>query len=301
MLLFDEMLTGLRPHPRGAQHHFGVVPDLATYGKALGSGFPIGAIAGRADILDGVDGGFWRYGDDSRPEVETTFFGGTYMQHPLSMAAAKAVLTHLTAEGPGLQERLNARTDALAADLNAFFGDEEFPLELSHFGSMFRFTPRADMELLYQHLLLRGVYVWEWRSFYLSTAHTDSDVERVSDAVKDSLRALRQGGFFPATRRRRAPLPKPKSKATRPRPAPDFGVYFFGDYPDAGRPAGKASRPPAARPTPTTGSSRRPVSPTSTASAPSGYPSATSIPSAVSSPTRPCSRPRWPGRPAASG
>lgn len=232
VLLFDEMLTGLRPHPRGAQHHFGVVPDLATYGKALGSGFPIGAIAGRADILDGVDGGFWRYGDDSRPEVETTFFGGTYMQHPLSMAAAKSVLTHLTAEGPGLQERLNARTDALAADLNAFFADEEFPLELSHFGSMFRFTPRADMELLYQHLLLRGVYVWEWRSFYLSTAHTDSDIERVSDAVKDSLRALRQGGFLPATRPRRATTPKPNPKQ-RPRPAPDFGVYFFGDYPDA--------------------------------------------------------------------
>jgi natural product biosynthesis luciferase-like monooxygenase protein len=232
VLLFDEMLTGLRPHPRGAQHHFGVVPDLATYGKALGGGFPIGAVAGRADILDGVDGGFWRYGDDSRPEVETTFFGGTYMQHPLSMAAAKAVLTHLIAEGPGLQERLNARTDALAADLNAFFGREEFPLELSHFGSMFRFTARADMELLYQHLLLRGVYVWEWRSFYLSTAHTDSDIERVSDAVKDSLRALRQGGFLPATRQH-APRPKPRPRSARPRPAPDFGVYFFGDYPDA--------------------------------------------------------------------
>ncbi|MFF4269216.1 MupA/Atu3671 family FMN-dependent luciferase-like monooxygenase [Streptomyces sp. NPDC001536] len=228
VLLFDEMLTGLRPHPRGAQHHFGVVPDLATYGKALGSGFPVGAIAGRADIMDGVDGGFWRYGDESRPTAETTFFGGTYLQHPLSMAAAKAVLTHLAAEGPGLQERLNARTDALADDLNRFFTDEEFPLELAHFGSMFRFVHRADMELLYQHLLLRGIYVWEWRSFYLSTAHTDADVERVADAVKGSLRELREAGFFPASRSavgRTRPQPRPKQ--------PDFGVYFFGDYPDA--------------------------------------------------------------------
>ncbi|MEU6846572.1 MupA/Atu3671 family FMN-dependent luciferase-like monooxygenase [Streptomyces sp. NPDC046716] len=227
VLLFDEMLTGLRPHPRGAQHHFGVVPDLATYGKALGSGFPVGAIAGRADLLDGVDGGFWRYGDDSSPGAETTFFGGTYLQHPLSMVAAKAVLTHLTAEGPALQERLNARTDALADDLNTFFRAEEFPLELAHFGSMFRFTHRADMELLYQHLLLRGIYVWEWRSFYLSTAHTDADVERVADAVKDSLRELRAGGYFPGAR------PRTAAKPERPRPAPDFGVYFFGDYPDA--------------------------------------------------------------------
>ncbi|MEU9912728.1 MupA/Atu3671 family FMN-dependent luciferase-like monooxygenase [Streptomyces sp. NPDC051001] len=228
VLLFDEMLTGLRPHPRGAQHHFGVVPDLATYGKALGSGFPVGAIAGRADIMDGVDGGFWRYGDESRPTAETTFFGGTYLQHPLSMVAAKAVLTHLAAEGPGLQERLNARTDALADDLNRFFTDEEFPLELAHFGSMFRFVHRADMELLYQHLLLRGIYVWEWRSFYLSTAHTDTDTERVADAVKGSLRELRGAGFFPTTRR------APARARTENRPErPDFGVYFFGDYPDA--------------------------------------------------------------------
>nr|WP_234441599.1 MupA/Atu3671 family FMN-dependent luciferase-like monooxygenase [Streptomyces sp. WM6386] len=228
VLLFDEMLTGLRPHPRGAQHHFGVAPDLATYGKALGSGFPVGAIAGRADIMDGVDGGFWRYGDESRPTAETTFFGGTYLQHPLSMAAAKAVLTHLAAEGPGLQKRLNARTDALADDLNRFFTDEEFPLELAHFGSMFRFVHRADMELLYQHLLLRGIYVWEWRSFYLSTAHTDADTERIADAVKGSLRELREAGFFPTTRPTvgRA-QPEPRTKQ------PDFGVYFFGDYPDA--------------------------------------------------------------------
>ncbi|WYB32009.1 aminotransferase class III-fold pyridoxal phosphate-dependent enzyme [Streptomyces sp. SM1P] len=203
VLLFDEMLTGLRPHQRGAQAHFGVVPDLATYGKALGGGFPIGAVAGRADLLDGVDGGFWRYGEPGGPARETTFIGGTYMQHPLSMAAARAVLTHLTEQGPGLQSGLNDRTQALADRLNAFFHDEEFPLELAHFGSMFRFKHRADLELLYHHLQLRGVYVWEWRSFYLSTAHTEEDVNRVAEAVEGSLRELRDGGFFPGPLRAR--------------------------------------------------------------------------------------------------
>ncbi|MFJ6439532.1 MupA/Atu3671 family FMN-dependent luciferase-like monooxygenase [Streptomyces sp. NPDC091649] len=228
VLLFDEMLTGLRPHPRGAQEHFGVVPDLATYGKALGAGFPIGAVAGRADLLDGVDGGFWRYGEPGGPSRETTFIGGTYMQHPLSMAAARAVLTHLTERGPGLQSGLNARTQALADRLNAFFRDEEFPLELAHFGSMFRFRHRADLELLYHHLQLRGVYVWEWRSFYLSTAHTEEDVDRVAKAVEGSLRELREGGFFPRSAR-----PAARVRAEPPRPAPDFGVYFFGDYPQS--------------------------------------------------------------------
>lgn len=229
VLLFDEMLTGLRPHPRGAQEHFGVVPDLATYGKALGAGFPIGAVAGRADLLDGVDGGFWRYGEPGGPSRETTFIGGTYMQHPLSMAAARAVLSHLTERGPGLQSGLNSRTQALADRLNAFFRDEEFPLELAHFGSMFRFRHRADLELLYHHLQLRGVYVWEWRSFYLSTAHTEEDVERVAEAVEGSLRELRDGGFFP-----RATRPTAVPRAEVPRPAPDFGVYFFGDCPETG-------------------------------------------------------------------
>ncbi|WP_239481437.1 MupA/Atu3671 family FMN-dependent luciferase-like monooxygenase [Streptomyces sp. CS014] len=229
VLLFDEMLTGLRPHQRGAQDHFGVVPDLATYGKALGAGFPIGAVAGRADLLDGVDGGFWRYGEPGGPARETTFIGGTYMQHPLSMAAARAVLTHLTEQGPGLQSGLNDRTQALADRLNAFFRDEEFPLELAHFGSMFRFRHRADLELLYHHLQLRGVYVWEWRSFYLSTAHTEEDVNRVAEAVEGSLRELRDGGFFPRSAPRPAAAVKP---VDAPRPAPDFGVYFFGDYPE---------------------------------------------------------------------
>ncbi|MER5636064.1 MupA/Atu3671 family FMN-dependent luciferase-like monooxygenase [Kitasatospora sp. NPDC002227] len=200
VLMFDEMLTGFRPALRGAQELYGVTPDLATYGKLLGGGFPIGAIAGRADIMDGVDGGYWSYGDASYPPGETTFFGGTYIQHPVSMVAARAVLAHLKASGPGLQQRLNSRTDRFAAGLNGFFEAEEFPLRLAHFGSMFRFEHRADMELLYHHLLLRGVFVWEWRNFFLSTEHTDEDLAVVTDAVQGSLRELRDAGFFPKAR-----------------------------------------------------------------------------------------------------
>ncbi|MEU2667434.1 MupA/Atu3671 family FMN-dependent luciferase-like monooxygenase [Streptomyces sp. NPDC007164] len=196
VLMFDEMLTGFRPALRGAQELYGVTPDLATYGKLLGGGFPIGAIAGRSDIMDGVDGGHWTYGDDSGPTADTTFFGGTYLQHPVSMTAAHAVLTHLKEHSPHLQERLNARTTELATGLNDFFEAEEFPLRMGWFGSQFRFEHRADMELLYYHLMLRGVHVWEWRNFFLSTAHTDGDIEHVADAVRGSLRDLRKAGFF---------------------------------------------------------------------------------------------------------
>ncbi|MGW6906307.1 MupA/Atu3671 family FMN-dependent luciferase-like monooxygenase [Streptomyces sp. NPDC054940] len=257
VLLFDEMLTGFRPALRGAQELYGVTPDLATYGKLLGGGFPIGAIAGRADIMDGVDGGHWSYGDDSYPPADTTFFGGTYIQHPVSMVAARAVLTHLKEHSPRLQERLNARTAELAATLNGFFEAEEYPLRMSHFGSQFRFEHRADLELLYHHLMLRGVHVWEWRNFFLSTAHSDGDIEFVADAVRDSLRELRAAGFFPGGRPTSDPTPVPApaptpapvasmawnaaavtGSRTAPPPVaevaprtPDFSVYFFGDYP----------------------------------------------------------------------
>ncbi|MDQ0753852.1 iturin family lipopeptide synthetase A [Streptomyces africanus] len=219
VLLFDEMLTGFRPAPRGAQDLYGVTPDLATYGKLLGGGFPIGAIAGRADIMDGVDGGYWSYGDDSYPPADTTFFGGTYIQHPVSMVAARAVLTHLTEHSPHLQERLNARTAELAATLNGFFEAEEYPLRMTHFGSQFRFEHRADMELLYHHLMLRGVHVWEWRNFFLSTAHSDGDIEFVADAVRDSLRELRSAGFFPGGRPVAPKATPPKQAPAAPEPS----------------------------------------------------------------------------------
>src|SRR5205807_9483597 len=86
-----------------------------------------------------------------------------------------------------------------------------------------------DMELLYHHLLLRGVYVWEWRSFYLSTAHTDADIEYVIDAVRDSLRELRGAGYFPTVR----PAPERPEKREKREKRPDFGLYFFGDSAEA--------------------------------------------------------------------
>ena len=64
---------------------FGVRADLATYGKVLGGGLPIGILAGEARFLDALDGGAWRFGDESGPEVGVTFFAGTFVRHPLAL------------------------------------------------------------------------------------------------------------------------------------------------------------------------------------------------------------------------
>jgi iturin family lipopeptide synthetase A len=196
-LIFDEMITGFRVHPGGIQGLYGIQADLAAYGKILGGGMPIGAVAGQRRLMDGIDGGQWQYGDGSYPSATRTYFGGTFCQHPHAMATCLAALRHLKAEGPALQERLNRRTAELAGTLNRYFREEGLPLQVTHFASVFRFEFSGNLELLYYHLLERGVYIWEWRACFLSTAHTDEDLALVVQAVKDSIEDLRQGGFLP--------------------------------------------------------------------------------------------------------
>lgn len=197
-LVFDEMITGFRAHPAGCQGLFGIEADIATYGKIIGGGMPIGAVAGKAKFLDGIDGGTWQYGDQSYPAASRTYFGGTFCQHPLAMAASLSVLRHLKAQGPALQEQLNQRTAAFAATLNGFFASEDLAIRVAHFSSIFRFEFSGNLELFFYHMLEKGVYIWEWRNCFLSTAHTDEDLDRVIRAVKETIAELRAEGFLPA-------------------------------------------------------------------------------------------------------
>ena len=208
-LIFDEMITGFRAHPAGCQGLFGIDADIATYGKILGGGMPIGAVAGSARFLNGIDGGMWRFGDNSYPGAARTYFGGTFCQHPLTMAASLAVLRHLKAQGPALQTTLNQRTDKFAETLNAFFAGEGLPIRVSHFSSFFRFEFSGNLELFFYHMLEKGIYIWEWRNCFLSTAHADEDLERVIQAVKESVADLRAAGFLPS----REPSVRPTTPA----------------------------------------------------------------------------------------
>ncbi|HKR66168.1 MAG TPA: aminotransferase class III-fold pyridoxal phosphate-dependent enzyme, partial [Thermoanaerobaculia bacterium] len=204
-LIFDEMITGFRLAPGGAQEHFGVRADLATYGKIIGGGMPIGVVAGAHEFMDGIDGGVWSYGDASFPAAERTFFGGTFCQHPLAMAASVAVLRELKRQGGALQRALNEKTTALATRLNRWFDDERLPMHLAHCGSAMRLQYTGNLELLFFHLLERGIYIWEWRGCFLSTAHTDDEIQRIETAVHESVDELRNGAFLPRARARAFP------------------------------------------------------------------------------------------------
>jgi glutamate-1-semialdehyde 2,1-aminomutase len=75
-------------------------------------------IAGKAQYMDGIDGGYWQYGDALYPKAEMRFIAGTFCKHPLAMAAARAVLRHLKTQGPELQARLNERTEQFVVAMN---------------------------------------------------------------------------------------------------------------------------------------------------------------------------------------
>ncbi len=200
-LVMDEVISGFRAEPGGAQAWFGVQGDMATYGKVLGGGLPIGALAGRARYLGTLDSGMWCYGDDSVPEEDVTFFAGTFVRHPLAMAAAHAVLTQIAAAGPALQQQLTERTTALVDTLNAFFERRAVPIRLLRFASQFRFAFPSDLEyidLLYYHLLERGIFTRGFQeNCFLSTAHSEADIAAVIEAIQNSVMALQEGGFLP--------------------------------------------------------------------------------------------------------
>ncbi|MFI0370119.1 aminotransferase class III-fold pyridoxal phosphate-dependent enzyme [Actinomadura sp. 1N219] len=206
-LIFDEIITGFRTAQGGAQECFGVRADLVTYGKALGGGLPIGVVAGRAEYLDAVDGGQWSFDDDSSPHVPQTMFAGTFSKNPLAMTATLAVLRHLRDAGGAVQKDLNERTAALAARLNGFFASERLPVAVVSFGSLFSFRFEdggGTDDLFFYRLIHKGVYVWEGRTCFLSTQHTDEDVAAVVSAVEDAASELVAEGFLA---RRPAGLP----------------------------------------------------------------------------------------------
>lgn len=181
LLLFDEVLTGFRVAPGGAQERYGVYPDLTCLGKALGGGFPIGAYGGRADLMDLV-----------APQGKV-YQAGTFSGNPVSMRAGAVALEVYSR--PGFHEDLERRTRRLAEGLRAL------GLCAPALGGMFSvgFGPRRlrdhrdaaqlDTEAFarfFWAMLEQGIYLppSTFDAACLSAAHSDDDVERVLEAAR---------------------------------------------------------------------------------------------------------------------
>ncbi|MDI1323386.1 MAG: aminotransferase class III-fold pyridoxal phosphate-dependent enzyme [Algoriphagus sp.] len=192
-LIFDELITGFRAHPRGVQHLFGIKADLVTYGKVVGGGLPIGIIGGKAKWMDALDGGFWQYGDDSIPESGVTYFAGTFVKHPLVLAAAKAVLLEMDKNGPALQDALSERTAELVERMNTVFEKFNCSYYAVNYKSIWKIKLKSEIpywELLFTLLRNKGIHIWENFPCFMTAAHTRSDIDFTIEKLESVLEQL---------------------------------------------------------------------------------------------------------------
>ncbi|MEM8907004.1 MAG: amino acid adenylation domain-containing protein, partial [Bacteroidota bacterium] len=197
-MIFDEMITGFRVAPRGAQQWFEVEVDLIAYGKIISGGLPMAAVAGKARFMDAFDGGQWTYGDDSYPEAGVTFFGGTFVKHPLSLAAAYAALKAIEEGGQAMYDQLNLKTAHFAERLKTLFVQKRVPLQLLSTASVIaiKIVDKHPLSrLFFYYLRLKGIHIKE-KAALLSTAHTAADLERTYQAMEESIDAMLEAGFF---------------------------------------------------------------------------------------------------------
>ncbi len=206
--ILDEIVTGFRVHPGGVQALFDIRADLVTYGKVAGGGMPIGILAGKAAFMDALDGGFWQYGDDSYPAAGVTFFAGTFVRHPLALAATAAILKHLKASGPGLQQQLSERAGCLVDEINAVFERHGVPTEVHNFGSIFflKFPAECHFAPLFYYLMReQGIHIQEGFPCFLTTAHDDADLAKVIEAFDVASEQIIAAGLFGQARKPAGP------------------------------------------------------------------------------------------------
>jgi len=198
VLIFDEIVTGFRIAWGGAQEKYGVVPDLATYGKAMSGGFPMAAIAGRSDVM--------KFLDARRTErKQLVWASGTLNGNPIS---ATAGLTALDVLGrPGSYQHFHKIGGRLRREIETLGARHGVPVQTPGEDAVFgvRFTSRkplrnwedlltSDTQLNLKwsiELLKRGILVNPNEKFYLSLAHTDADVDRTLEACDQAFAAIK--------------------------------------------------------------------------------------------------------------
>jgi len=193
LLIFDEVITGFRVAPGGAQEVFGIKPDLTVLGKIIGGGLPVGAFGGRAEIMDQLspDGSVYQ--------------AGTLSGNPLAMAAGIAQLRELERiDGWKILEEVGAQFEKLTREAIA---DATIDITFHRIGSMFCLffargpivdlagAKRSDLKKFanfFHACLERGVYFApsQFETGFISTAHTPEDIEDTAKVVGEALRSV---------------------------------------------------------------------------------------------------------------
>ncbi len=195
LLIFDEVMTGFRVHPGGAQELYGIQPDLTTLGKVIGGGLPVGAYGGKREIMAMIA--------PSGPVYQA----GTLSGNPLAMAAGIATLD--TLQNPGVWESLEKNSKKLVDGIRAGAKDAGVPVRQNRVGTMFAtfFTnnrvkdwPSAktsDTESFgkfFRGMLQRGVYLApsQFEAGFMSIAHSNTEIQETISAAKKTFREMVQ-------------------------------------------------------------------------------------------------------------
>ncbi|TAL87795.1 MAG: glutamate-1-semialdehyde-2,1-aminomutase [Rhodanobacter sp.] len=191
ILIFDEVMTGFRVALGGAQAHYGVTPDLTTFGKIIGGGMPVGAYGGRRDLMEQI------------APAGPIYQAGTLSGNPVAMAAGLAMLELIQA--PGFHDTLADRTRRLCDGLQAVADEAHIAFTTNHVGGMFGLFFSAEpvtcfaqatacdvsmFNRFFHGMLRRGVYLAPsaYEAGFMSAAHSDDDIAFTLDAARDALR-----------------------------------------------------------------------------------------------------------------
>lgn len=202
LLVLDEVITGFRLGATGGAGKYGVEPDLVTLGKVIGGGLGVGAVAGRGRYLD-----LMRRGEHGK----AVGMGSTHAANPLSMAAGRAQLSVLLGH-PELYERIDALGARMREGLAALLDELEMTAQVTGAGSLWGLhfaeqTPSSIRDLvdanrwaarsLPAYLLFEGVLVSApYHLGFLSTVHTEADIDAVLDAHRRALSRMKEEGWF---------------------------------------------------------------------------------------------------------
>jgi glutamate-1-semialdehyde 2,1-aminomutase len=179
LLIFDEVITGFRVHLEGAQGLYGIEPDLATYAKAIGGGTALSALAGKAQYMDLIASG-------------KVLHGGSLNGNPISLAAADAALEILARDNGAVYADLNRRGERLRAGLENLFRSRGYEVVTAGVGPVFQVSFMAHPARNYRDTLAanaapysdfaigmldEGILLLHDGRWYISTAHTDADID----------------------------------------------------------------------------------------------------------------------------
>ncbi|WP_461789943.1 glutamate-1-semialdehyde 2,1-aminomutase [Pedobacter sp.] len=193
LLIFDEVITGFRVGFEGAAAHYGIKPDIVTYGKIIGGGLPVGMYGGSNEIMAHVspDGGVYQ--------------AGTLSGNPVAMAAGIAALTILSSEG--FYEQLNAKAQAFVNELKSHIAEKGYELKIFTVGSIFWFaftskdiktaedidpTSMEKFKIMHRELLNRGIYFGPsgYEVGFVSAAHTQVELDKAKTAIFEALEVV---------------------------------------------------------------------------------------------------------------